>query len=219
MKKLQIALLIVFISFQVSAQQKPFWDEIKAFRTQDSIQKPRDGMLLFIGSSTFRLWKSAKEDFQNETIVNRAFGGATLDDLIYWQNDVVLKYKPKKIFIYCGENDIASSDKVTPEIVLDRFKTLHTALRKQFPETTIVFVSIKPSVLRWSMKDRMISANKLICEYLKEDKNTVFVGIWDKMLVNGEPMKDIFVEDNLHMNSKGYAIWTKELYPLINDKD
>ena len=97
-------------------------------------------MVLFIGSSSFRLWKSAKEDLNNPTIVNRAFGGATIEDLIYWQNDVVLQYKPKKIFIYCGENDIASSEKVTPEIVFERYKTLHATLRKQFPVTPIVFV-------------------------------------------------------------------------------
>ncbi len=57
-------------------------------------------MMLFIGSSSFRLWKSAKEDFNNSNIVNRAFGGATLPDVINYQDDVVLKYKPKKIFIY-----------------------------------------------------------------------------------------------------------------------
>ncbi|MBF6640835.1 G-D-S-L family lipolytic protein [Flavobacterium sp. J49] len=217
MKKQFLVLVILFISFQVSAQQKPYWDEIKAFRTQDSIQQPKDGMLLFIGSSSFRMWKTLKEDFHNETIVNRAFGGATLEDLIYWQNDVVLKYKPKKIFIYCGENDIASSEKVTPEIVFERFKTLHTTLRKQFPNTPIVFVSLKPCVLRWAMKDRMMAANALISDYLKEDHKAVFVNIWDKMLENGEPMKDIFIHDNLHMNAKGYAIWTKALNTLVNE--
>lgn len=217
MKKQLIAFAILFISLNVYSQEKPFWNEIKAFRTQDSIQKPQDGMILFIGSSSFRLWKTAQQDFQNTNIVNRAFGGATLEDLIYWQNDVVLKYKPKKILIYCGENDIASSEKVTPEIVFERYKTLHTSLRKQFPETPIVFVSIKPCVLRWPMKDRMMAANALISAYLKQDSNAVFVNIWDKMLVNGEPMRDIFIEDNLHMNSKGYAIWTKELYALVNE--
>ncbi len=188
MKKQLLALLVLFISFNVAAQPKPFWNEIKAFRTQDSIQQPKDGMILFIGSSSFRFWKTAKEDFNNTNIVNRAFGGATLEDLIYWQNDVVLKYKPKKIFIYCGENDIASSEKVTPQIVFERYKTLHTTLRKT-----------------------------LISHYLKQDNKAVFVNIWDKMLENGEPIKDIFVQDNLHMNSKGYAIWTKELYPLVNE--
>ncbi|NNT73089.1 G-D-S-L family lipolytic protein [Flavobacterium sp. IMCC34852] len=217
MKKQLFALLILFISFNVTAQQQPFWNEIKAFKTQDSIQQPKDGMILFIGSSSFRLWKTLKEDFHNENIVNRAFGGATLEDLMYWQNEVVLKYKPKKIFIYCGENDVASSEIVTPEMVFNRYKTLHATLRKQFPQTPIVFVSLKPCILRWAMKDRMMAANALISDYLKSDKYSVFVNIWDKMLENGQPMKDIFIEDNLHMNEKGYAIWTKALNALVNE--
>lgn len=216
MKKLA-ALLILFLTLSATAQQKPFWDEIQAFRKNDSIRKPKDGMVLFIGSSSFRLWKSAKEDFNNPTILNRAFGGATLADVITYQNDVVLKYKPRKIFLYCGENDIASSEKVTPEIVFDRFKTLYGNIRIQFPETPVYFVSIKPCVLRWNMKDRMIEANRLISEYISTQKNATFVNIWDKMLQGGEPMKDIFIQDNLHMNAKGYAIWTKELAPLVNN--
>lgn len=217
MKRQLLTLLIVFISFNIFAQDKPFWEEIKAFKTQDSIQQPKDGMILFIGSSSFRLWKTVKEDFHNENIVNRAFGGATLEDLIFWQNEVVLKYKLKKIFIYCGENDVASSASVTPEMVFNRYKTLHTTLRKQFPQTPIVFVSLKPSILRWAMKDRMMAANTLISNYLKSDKHSVFINIWDKMLENGQPMNDIFIEDNLHMNAKGYAIWTKALSSLVND--
>lgn len=216
MKRLAL-LTVLFITFATTAQQKPFWDEIKAFRASDSIQQPYDGMILFIGSSSFRLWKTVQDDFHNTTILNRAFGGATLEDVIRYQDDVVLKYKPKKIFLYCGENDIASSEKVTPQIVFERFKTLYETMRSKFPDTPIVFVSIKPSILRWSMKDRMIAANALISNYLKDKPNAVFVNIWDKMLENGKPMKDIFIEDNLHMNQKGYAIWTKAMENLVND--
>lgn len=216
MKKQFITLLVLFISITAFAQ-KPFWDEIEAFRKQDSIQKPKDGMILFIGSSSFRLWKNVTEDFHNPNIVNRAFGGATLQDVINYQDDVVLKYNPKKIFIYCGENDIASSETISPKVVLERFKTLYQSIRSRFPQTPVVFISIKPSILRWSMKDRMMKANALISWYLSNEKNTTFVDIWDKMLEKGEPKKDIFLEDNLHMNEKGYAIWAKELMQLVNN--
>lgn len=213
-----LVLLLLFISVTVAAQQKPFWDEIKAFRMQDSLQPPSDGMILFIGSSSFRLWKSATQDLNNPNILNRAFGGSTLPDVINYQNDVVLKYKPKKIFIYCGENDIASSEKVMPEIVLGNFKILYQNIRKRFPKTSVVFVSLKPCILRWAMKDRMMAANALISNYLSKEKNAVFLNIWDKMLdENGEPKKDIFLEDNLHMNKKGYAIWTTEMNNLVNE--
>lgn len=217
MKKQLVSLFVFFIALTTCAQQKNFWNEIRAFQIQDSIQKSKDGMILFIGSSSFRLWKTVKDDFDNTNILNRAFGGATLEDLIYYQQDVVLKYQPQKIFIYCGENDIAASESVTPEMVLERFKTLHATLRNHFPQTPIVFVSIKPCILRWAMRDRMMQANALISSYLKEDSYATFVNIWDKMLRNGEPMNDIFIEDNLHMNAKGYAIWTDALKALVNE--
>ncbi len=217
MKKHIFALLICFISFYSYSQDKPFWDEIKAFKEQDSIQKPQDGMILFIGSSSFRLWKTVNKDFNNNTILNRAFGGATILDVINYQNDVALKYRPKKISIYCGENDVASSEKVDGEEVLKRFKILYKSLRKHFPETSIVFVSIKPSPSRWEMKDRMMAANALISNYLISKKNATFVSIWDEMLENGLPKKDIFLEDNLHMNKEGYAIWIKKMYSLVNE--
>ncbi|NMH26234.1 GDSL-type esterase/lipase family protein [Flavobacterium solisilvae] len=217
MKKLILFLSILFISVNTIAQENQFTNEIKAFRKQDSIQKPNDGMLLFIGSSSFRLWKDVKSDFNNQNILNRAFGGATLLDLIYFQNDVVLKYKPKKIFIYCGENDIASSEKVTPKMVFKRYKTFYKTLRKQFPETPIIFVSLKPAISRWHMKDRMMATNKLISQFMKNKKNATFVNIWDDMIENGEPRKDIYIHDNLHMNAKGYAIWVEKMNALVND--
>lgn len=218
MKKFVVSLVLLLFTFSSFSQEKPFWNEIQAFKKQDSIQPPKDGMMLFIGSSSFRLWKTLQDDFDNENIVNRAFGGATLLDLIHYQDDVVLKYKPKKIFIYCGENDVASSTEVTPQVVLSRFKTLHTTLRKQFPDTPIIFVSIKPSISRWSMRNTMMASNELILIYLKQDPNATFVNIWHLMLENEEPRKDIFVEDNLHMNAKGYAIWTEQLKKWVDGK-
>jgi lysophospholipase L1-like esterase len=216
MRKLPLCLVFFLVSLPVLAQERPFWNEIQAFKIQDSLVPPKDGMLLFIGSSSFRLWNTLQEDFNNPTIVNRAFGGATLQDMIMYQDAIALKYHPKKIFIYCGENDIASSEAVTPQIVLERFTVLYTSLRTQFPFIPIVYVSIKPCILRWGMRDRMRAANVLIQKYLNQQKHATFVNIWDDMLEQGLPKKDIFREDNLHMNAKGYAIWIKALSPLVH---
>jgi len=216
MKKQLLVILMLFISYVVVGQEKPFWNEIKAFKVQDSIQPPKDGMILFIGSSSFRLWKTLQEDFKNPTILNRGFGGATLKDMIRYQDAIVLRYTPKKILIYCGENDIASSETMTPQLVLQDFQTLYQAIRKKLPVTPIVYVSIKPCPLRWAMKDRMIATNNLIKDFLSKDKQATFVNIWDAMLDNGVPKEDIFIEDHLHMNAKGYAIWVKALELLVN---
>ena len=216
MKKVLLLLLCV-VSVIVSAQEKPFWKEISAFVKQDSINKPKDGVILFVGSSSFRLWTDVKKDFNNENILNRAFGGATLMDMIRYKDQNLLNYHPSKIVLYCGENDVASSDKVDGKEVFQRFKTLFDIIRKQYPEVPFVFISIKPCLLRWSMKDRMMDANQRISSFLSHKKKTTFVDIWDAMLENGEPKKDIFREDNLHMNAKGYAIWIEKMKSVINE--
>lgn len=216
MKKVLLLLLCV-VSVTVSAQERPFWKEISAFVKQDSINKPKEGVILFVGSSSFRLWTDVKKDFNNDNILNRAFGGATLLDMIRYKDQNLLNYHPSKIVLYCGENDVASSDKVDGKEVFQRFKTLFDIIRKQYPDVPLVYVSIKPCILRWSMKDRMMDANQRISSFLSHKKKTTFVDIWDAMLENGEPKKDIFREDNLHMNAKGYAIWIEKMKSVISE--
>ena len=216
MKK--IILLLLCISYlSINAQEKPFWSEISAFVKQDSINKPKDGIILFVGSSSFRLWTDLKKDFNDETIVNRAFGGSKLIDIIQYKDQNLLNYHPSKIVLYCGENDVASSDKIAGKEVFKRFKTVYNLIRKQYPNVPFVYVSIKPSISRWSMKDRMIDANQRISSFLNHKKKTTFINIWGAMLENGEPKKDIFREDKLHMNKKGYAIWTEKMQEVINN--
>jgi len=215
MKKFFILVLLVISTFGM-AQERPFWNEINGLVKQDSINKPKDGVILFVGSSSFRLWKDVKTDLNNENILNRAFGGATLLDMIYYKEKNLLNYNPSKIVMYCGENDVASSDKVNGKEVFKRFKKLYKIIRKHYPNVPFVYVSIKPSILRWSMKDRMMDANERINHYLSHKKQTTFVNIWDAMLENGEPKKDIFIQDNLHMNAKGYAIWVEKLKDVVN---
>lgn len=216
MKRVIILLLLVSC-YAINAQEKPFWNEISAFVKQDSINKPKDGIILFVGSSSFRLWTDLKKDFNNETIVNRAFGGSKLIDIIRYKDQNLLNYHPSKIVLYCGENDVASSDKVDGKEVFKRFKTVYNLIRKQYPNVPFVYVSIKPSISRWSMKDRMIDANQRISSFLNHKKKTTFINIWGAMLENGEPKKDIFREDKLHMNKKGYAIWTEKMQEVINN--
>lgn len=216
MKKFYLLVLLVISAFG-TAQQRPFWNEINDFVKQDSINKPKDGVILFVGSSSFRLWKNVKTDLSNQNILNRAFGGATLLDMLYYKDKNLLNYNPSKIVMYCGENDVASSEKVDGKEVFKRFKKLYKIIKKQYPNVPFVFVSIKPSILRWSMKDRMMDANERISRYLSHKKQTTFVNVWDAMLENGEPKKDIFIQDNLHMNSKGYAIWVEKLKNLVNN--
>ncbi|PJE47582.1 MAG: G-D-S-L family lipolytic protein [Sediminibacterium sp.] len=215
--KLIIAFFVfVQIGFSNFCHAQPFINEIKAFQKADSVSMPLSNAILFAGSSSFRLWKNIQDDFPGHIIINRGFGGSSLPDVIRYTEEILFSYKPKQVVIYCGENDFAIDPKLPSDSVVERFKTLFKMIRERFKKTNITYVSMKPSPSRWKMKDQMVTANEGIRQYLKSQRRTNYVDVWTPMLAeNGEPMKDLFLGDNLHMNAKGYAIWKEAITPFL----
>jgi lysophospholipase L1-like esterase len=220
MKK-YLFVFVFFLGILIATAQTtssiPFQEEINVFIKKDSIAMPADNSILFVGSSSFNYWKDISNYFPGYPIINRGFGGSSLTDIIHFNQETILKYKPKQIYIYCGENDIAASDTITPQIVFERFKTLYIIIRNHLGnEIPIMYVSIKPSVARWSMEDKFVTANSLIRNFINKQKQTQFLDVHSAMLdTNGEVYKDIFIADKLHMNAKGYAIWQKIIAPTL----
>jgi lysophospholipase L1-like esterase len=219
-----IYFIIPVIFFQAIAQgqvkQPPFWNEIKAFKKQDSLNFPPKNAILFVGSSSFRGWRDVQNYFPDRTIINRGFGGSSLPDVIRYADEIIFAYQPKQIVIYCGENDLAASDAVSAQVVTDRFKELFTLIRKRMPKVPVVFVSIKPSPSRERLMPKMVEANKMIKRFLKKQRKTKFVDVYNPMLnEEGKPIGELFLGDKLHMNAKGYAIWKKALEPALIKKD
>ncbi len=218
------ASILIFLLIQSTlvlfAQNKSFEGEIKAFAKSDSIVAPLQGKIVFAGSSSFTKWKDINQYFPGYPIINRGFGGSNLLDVILYVKETILKYKPKQVVIYCGENDLASSDTVSPEIVLDRFSILFNLIREQLGnKSNITFVSIKPSISRWRLEPKILAANALIASFIAKQTNANYINIHNAMLQgDGSIMKDIFIADNLHMNAKGYAIWQKIIAPSLLGK-
>lgn len=197
------------------AEQPAFWNDIQHFKKQDSISFPSKNAILFIGSSSFTMWKDINDYFPGYTIINRGFGGSTLLDQIRYANDIIFLYQPKQIVIYCGENDLASSDTVTAAMVVDRFKQLYQMIRAK-TEAPVAFISLKPSPSRRHLFSKMREANQQISAFLATQPNTSFIDVHTKMLNQaGEPMPEIFLEDSLHMNANGYKIWQDAIKPYL----
>ena len=218
MKKSKLVLVFLLLAIAVNAQQEkpPFWDDIQVFKKEDSIHQPAKNAILFVGSSSFTKWTDVADYFPGYKIINRGFGGSTLVDQIRYVNSIVFPYHPEQIVIYCGENDLASSDKVTGEMVYERFVHLFQLIRIKLPNVPVVFISLKPSPSRWPLRQKMITANNKIKAFLATKKNTAFVDVYHKMLgKDGVPIKEIYLDDSLHMNAKGYTIWQKELKPHL----
>jgi lysophospholipase L1-like esterase len=191
----------------------PFFNDIQAFKKQDSLQQPPKKAILFTGSSSFRMWTHVQDSFPGYTIVNRAFGGSTLPDVIHYANNVIIPYKPKQVVIYCGDNDLATRDTtINGDSVTNRFITLFNIIRSKLPKTSIVYVSIKPSPSRQHLMPKIEVANNQIRDFLKKKKRTAFVDVYHKMLnPDGTPRRELFKEDMLHMNAQGYTIWKAAL--------
>ncbi|MEO7992166.1 MAG: SGNH/GDSL hydrolase family protein [Chryseolinea sp.] len=212
-----VSLLCLFLcSTFAFAQHPPFWSEIQDFKHQDSISAPSKNTILFVGSSSFRMWSGIHNDFPNHVIINRGFGGSSFPDVIRYADDVIFPYQPKQVVIYCGDNDLASSDSITAKIVFDRFVKLFEMIRKKNEKTNVAFVSIKPSPSRQKLIPKVKEANRMIEAYLKTKSNTSFINVYALMIdAEGQPLKELFREDMLHMKPNGYAIWKKAIEPYL----
>ena len=213
-----ITIVIAFMMWNtlVYAQAPAFYDDIQAFKRKDSIHFPPKNAILFVGSSSFTKWTDVQEYFPKYKIINRGFGGSTLEDVIRYAGDVIAPYHAKQVVIYCGENDLASSDTVTALMVLERFKQLFALIRQNDLSVPVAFVSLKPSPSRKHLWPKMVETNQLIKDFLGTQKKTAFIDVYNRMFnSDGTVMQDIFIEDNLHMNAKGYAIWQKTIKPYL----
>jgi len=196
--------------------QPPFWNEIAEFKKKDSVQHPPSGAILFVGSSSFRKWTNLQSDFPGYAIINRGFGGSGFDDVIHYAKDIIYPYHPKQIVIYCGDNDLASSEKVTAKKVYKRFVKLYDLIRKHLQNVDVIYVSIKPSPSREKLMPRMEEANDLIRDFTAKHSHVRFVDVYHLMLTpQGHPIEDLFIGDKLHMNEKGYKIWQKAILPYL----
>mgnify|MGYP000679761906 CR=1 FL=1 len=208
MNKILLALLL-FVSTSVLAQN-PFEKEILAYEKQDSLSMPAKGQILFIGSSSFRLWKSFEADMKGlPASFNRGFGGSTLADALYYFDRMVVKYQPKWVIMYEGDNDLAKGK--LPQQIATEYDEFKARLKKQVPGAKLVFVAARPSLARVAIVDKQKELNALI-----KAKGDYFIDMHSPFyLSDGTLMMDIFVADKLHLNEKGYAIFAKQIRQFI----
>lgn len=187
-----------------------FSQVVGEFKSADSLQMPRRNSTLFVGSSTIQRWESLAGDFPELNVINRGIGGSHMSDLIYYMDDIVFPYRPNAIVVYEGDNDIAAGK--TPERVLADFDLFVAKAAEKLPEKSIFFVAIKPSISRIEHLESMAAANALIKARTQEKDHLYYIDVFTPMLgPDGQPRADIFVEDNLHLNETGYALWAKHV--------
>jgi lysophospholipase L1-like esterase len=199
-----------------SAKKGPerYEKEIQNLEEKFRSQAVPPGGLLFVGSSSIRLWK-LDQWFPDLKAINHGFGGSTLADSIHFFDRIVAPVKPSTIVMYAGDNDLAGG--MSPEQVSEDFRKLAALILKELPEChRIVFIAVRPSIRRWDNRVKIQQANSLIQNQCDENPKLKFLDIWPLMLNDqGEPREDLLVSDGLHMSEEGYRIWTDALKPLL----
>jgi lysophospholipase L1-like esterase len=190
------------------------WEkDIAAFEKQDREKAPPKDPIVFVGSSSIRLWNLSKS-FPDLPVLNRGFGGSHMADVVHFAPRIVLKYEPRLIVLYAGDNDIAAGK--MPERVRDDFQAFVKLVHDKLPKIRVVFISIKPSLRRWGLIDKIRKANALVEAECKKDDRLVYLDIAPPMLGDdGKPRRELFGDDGLHLNAKGYAIWAERLKPYL----
>lgn len=213
-----LALLCV-LSFYVNGfmQEELKWkEEVDRLKLIEHKEKSdAKGLIVLTGSSSARLWKNAQATFPKFDLINNGFGGSQMFELLYFLDDLVIQYKPDIVLIYEGDNDI-SAGKTTSEIMASTMQVVHK-LKEELAEVQIYLISPKPSLSRWELAMKYIDLNKNLESFCNETEKVSFIDVWTPMLnEKGSPIEDIFVEDGLHMNEKGYEIWKNTIGPVIN---
>lgn len=192
-----------------------FEKEILAFEAADLKQPPPTGAIVCLGSSSMKGWNAKlAEDLAPLTVIPRGFGGSNMNDALHFFDRIVTPCKPRAIVVYEGDNDIAFG--IAPERLRDAFRALVDKAHRECPGARIYVLSIKPSISRWRIWPKMVAANRLIEQVCAGDKLLCYVDVATPMLdANGEPRKDIFKPDKLHMTREGYVIWRDVLKPVL----
>jgi lysophospholipase L1-like esterase len=201
------ALLTALLALAQEPKAEPFIKEIEAFEAKDKTTPPPQNEIVFVGSSSIRLWKST-EAFPDLKIVNRGFGGSQMADSVRYAERIILPYKPRIVVVFAGGNDIAA--KKTPEKVAADFKDLVGKIHGALPKTRVYFISLFPNVARKSQDAQCQKVNQLIEEYTKTDPLLGYIETASKMrAADGGPRPELLRADGLHMNDDGYKIWNE----------
>jgi lysophospholipase L1-like esterase len=190
-----------------------FAAEIKVFAEWDSRNAVPAHPVLFVGSSSIRLWRT-HESFPDLPVVNRGFGGSQVSDVIHFADRVVLAYNPSIIVFYAGDNDVAAGK--SAQHIFEDCRRFIGLVHVRQPATRIVFLGIKPSRARWSLWPEAQKANDRLADFCKSDNRLLFADLGTPLLgPDGRPVADLFLKDQLHLNERGYAAWNKALAPVL----
>ncbi len=191
------------------------WEkEIKAYEAADAANPPRRGGILFIGSSTIRMWNTLDKDFPDQFVINRGFGGSEIADSTHFIPRIVYPYAPRQIFLRAGGNDIHAGR--PPDEVAADFAAFVRKVRERLPNTEIVYITFNPAPSRWNENDKLRTLNAMIRKLARRMPRVKYLDAYDISLApDGQARQELFLADKLHFNAEGYKLLIERVRPYV----
>lgn len=211
-----LASVFLFSGNRASAQE---WlrNEVKAFVEQDAKNGTTEDGILFLGSSSFRLWHDFDSYFPGHPVTLRGFGGSSMRHGVIYFNELVKPHKPSQIVLYFGDNDLSDNNGYTVDDFMKDVECFVRMVQLNYPDTKMTFLSIKPSPSRRAFFGKYMAANERLQVLCEQTPNMEFVDVWSPMVDANNRVKDpaMFLDDSLHMTPKGYTFWTNIITPHL----
>ena len=198
-----------------SQSNRQFEEEVSLLESLDFEEKAGEKDVLFIGSSSIRLWDNIQVDMYPYSSIKRGYGGAHFYDLIHFSERLVKNHSPKAILIFVA-NDITGSNDLTnivgdlsPNEVKKLFRYNYKLIRSIHKHIPIFLIETTPTPKRWKVWNKILQANKKLERFCKQVPNLYFISTRDKFIgTDGLPIQSFFLSDELHLNSDGYKLWS-----------
>jgi hypothetical protein len=203
---------------------KTWENDIRKFEQLDKDEKYSPDAILFAGSSSIKLWSSLENDMSPYPVIQRGYGGAKLSDFAVYADRIFAPHLCRAIVLFIANDITGSESDKSPEEVGKLFQFVLKIIRKTHPDTPVCWIEITPTAARWSVWSQIQKANDAISDICLQNRNTLFIRTDSSFLdAKGKPKAELFVDDKLHLNKQGYAIWAEiiknELYKIVPVKN
>lgn len=218
-RSLCLSVCMLFAAASLHAQNRPgtpdplrFEQQIAEFVQWDAKNSAPENALLFVGSSSIRFWDTSVA-FPDYTVINRGFGGSHITDMLHYYDRIIGRFSPSLIIFYCGENDIAAGQAL--HYVFEDYQALLNIIRQDFPEAHFMFISIKPSSSRLEHSERFAAFNRMVQAHNRTDPKLHYIDLASPLIRDGRPDDSFFVDDRLHLNNRGYELWSERMQAFL----
>lgn len=220
-----LILVTGFISFVVAGpysrdlvSKDKWFCEIEKLTEMDKVSPPPQGGVVFVGSSSIRMWKSLESDFPDIPVIRRGFGGSHMSDALYFADRIVIAYKPGAVVLYEGDNDLQDGKSI--ESITREYQLFCERIHQSLPDCQIHFIAVKASLARWENREKIQAFNQSIRQFSAQDSRLKFIDVFQPMLGDdGLPRKSLLDSDDLHLSSEGYKLWTQVIRQSLDSAD